>query len=168
MKSIKYRKATAADALIDLWWGVQSAHRAYDARFYDDIGEKRSKASWRRHFAELLADKTWRLFVATLSGEPVGLIVAHFGPRSPIFRIKHQAAVETTVVRADCRRRGVFRRLLACVEKAARAEGIETITLDVHHANPAKKAYAKTGFSVHSHSMVKWLMRRRPPTGSRP
>jgi len=159
MANIDYRDATLQDedALVELWWTMQASHHEYDAKWYADKGEEACKASWREHFRSLIQDANAVIVVATSAGVPIGMIVAHFGNRPPIYTVRHSAGISTGVVHPGFRRHGVFRGMLALLEEKARAVGIKVMHLSVHKDNPAKEAYEKTGFATNTQGMMKWL-----------
>jgi len=64
---IEYREALPEDqnALVGLWWSMQTSHHTYKPVWYADKGEESCKASWRGHFRRLLQEKnavvSWQL-----------------------------------------------------------------------------------------------------------
>ena len=156
----RYRDAIASDvdALVDMWWQMQSSHHAYEPDWFEDIGEEACKASWRTHYAELLADERAVVTVATQGACIAGFMVAQICSRPPIFTIQSSIAILSAVVGEDYRRRGVFRGMMAFLEEKARAEGVGVIRLSVHCKNEsAIQAYEKSGFVPEMTSMLKWV-----------
>lgn len=159
-KSVQYRKAVAEDeaALAELWWGMQAEHHEYEPIWYADKGEESCKASWCEHYRGLLQNEQNLVIVAVAAGTPIGMIVAQFISRPPIFTIERMLTVATAVVRSDFRRRGVLKGMLSVLEDRARAEGITVMRLSVHQLNDgAVRAYARSGFVPETTSMIKWL-----------
>ena len=156
---IEYRDALPGDedALVELWWGIQVSHRAYEPMLYADKGEKTCKASWREHFPRLLEDEKSVLVAASRAGNLVGMIVARFTERPPIFTIDRRAQIACAVVHPDFRGQGIFRGMLSFLEKKARHAGIRVMELTVHQSNPAREAYEKVGFVSATTEMVKWM-----------
>ena len=159
MGEIEYREAVRQDedALVDLWWEMQSSHHQYEPKWYADKGEQECKATWRQHLAELLADENAVVVVAVALRTPVGMIVDRFGTRPPIYRTVKSVRIDSTVVRPDFRRQGIFRGMLGFLEARAREAGINAVQLNVEKENPARHAYEKTGFTPRMESMLKWL-----------
>lgn len=159
MSQIEYRPATTHDlgALTELWWLMQSSHDAYCPMFYKNVGAEESKTFCHRYFTDLLEQETCMIHVATSSGTAVGMIVAHFRTRPPVYQVRQQVEVEIAVVLPTHRRRGIFRNLLALVEERAKLAGVGMIEITVDHDNPARLAYEKTRFGLRQYKMVKWL-----------
>jgi GNAT superfamily N-acetyltransferase len=156
---IEYRPASMEDlgALAELWWIMQSSHDAYSPVFYKNVGDEESKSICRRYFSDLLKQEDCMMYVATCSAEPVGLIVAHFRERPPVYDVTQQVEVELSVVLPSYRRRGIFRNLLSLVEERARVAGVDMLEITVDHDNPAKRVYQNAGFCLRQDKMVKWL-----------
>lgn len=159
MHDVQYRTAREADveSLVDLWWTMEAQHDEYDARFYQCRGEATCKRLCADYFRELLSDDNCLFHVAVIEEAVVGMIVAHRKQRPPLYEVGRRIAIENAVVRADHRRKGVFRGLLACIEAVAKTEGIRLITLSVDHDGSARPAYEKAGFRVRQASMIKWI-----------
>jgi len=159
MDRIEYREAVLRDenVLVGLWWKMQESHHDYEPEWFADKGEDECKTSWRERFRSLLQDENSVVIVATSSGTPVGMIVANFSDRPPIFRIRHSVTIATTVVHPNFRRKGLFRGMLQLLEDKARVQGITVLQLSVHKDNPAKHAYEKAGFTTRTQGMIKWL-----------
>jgi GNAT superfamily N-acetyltransferase len=158
MDKIEYRPACDSDlgALTELWWHMQSSHDAYAPRFYKNIGAEKCKDLCYSYFKDLLRKEDSMIYVVTSSSTPVGMIVAHFRTRPPVYDISRVVEVEVAVVDPNYRRRGIFRKLLAVVENKAKLAGVEMVEIMVDHDNPDKPAYEKTGFSLRQDKMVKW------------
>jgi len=157
---IEYRAAVAKDeaALAELWWSMQAEHHEYEPVWYADKGEEWCKASWCQHYRQLLQDERNLVVVAVYAETPVGMIVAQFNSRPPIYTIDRVLTVDSTVVRPDFRRSGVFKGMLSVLEDRARAEGVKVMRLSVHHLNDrAVRAYARSGFVPETTSMIKWI-----------
>jgi GNAT superfamily N-acetyltransferase len=156
---IEVREAVPEDevALVDLWWGMQHAHHAYDARWYADHGEAACKASWAERFRKLIDVEDALILAAVKDGLTVGLLLATHVDRPPIYTTGRMAVIACTAVHPDYYRQGIFRAMLAVLEDRAREAGIEAIRLSVHHDNPAVQAYEQTGFEPETVAMVKWV-----------
>lgn len=158
--TIEYRMATAEDesALAELWWEMQASHHDYEPVWYADKGEEWCKASWREHYRHLLQGKQTVVVVALSGGKPVGMIVAQFSGRPPIYTTERMLAIASTVVHRGFRRRGLFRGMLSVLEEKARATGVRVMKLSVHHLNDsAVQAYGRSGFVPETTGMIKWI-----------
>ena len=156
---IEYRGAVPADeeALSELWWTMQSSHQEYDPNWYADKGEETCVASWRQHFRGLLQDENCIIVVATCIGRPMGMLVARFSHRPPIYVTESVADIHSTVVHPDHRGQGVFRAMLSFLEVKALDAGIRVVKLSVHVRNPNRAAYERTGFVPETVGMIKWI-----------
>ncbi len=159
MEEIKYREAHESDIneLVDLWWLMQESHDSYDSRFYSNLGQKDCKKLSSQYFADLLKKETCMIFVASMSGKIVGLIMAHFQSRPPVYTIKQEVEVELAIVHPEHRENGIFRNLLKLIEQKAKLNGINLISLTVDSDNTAKFAYEATGFGNRQDKMIKWI-----------
>ena len=104
-----------------------------------------------------MQDEKSFVFLAVLSGRPIGMIVASFVQRLPIYRDRDSLAIGDTVVHSEHRRKGIFRELLCHVEEKAKAGGAKMMEIAVDLDNPARLAYENSGFSVRQEKMVKWM-----------
>ncbi len=157
---ISTRRAALADedALAELWWEMQSSQLQYETRWYADIGEEGAKAFWRDHFSKTLNDEKAVIVVAHSHHALIGMIVARESNRPPIYTLsKTTMGIWSAVVKAEWRKRGVFRLMLADIEEVARSRGIGVMKLSVHRENPAFEAYQKVGFKPEQTAMIKWL-----------
>jgi len=159
MSEFECRPARDSDlrALTELWWLMQSSHDPYSPRFYKNVGPDECKALCHRYFEDLMTKQDCMMHVATASETPIGMIVAHFRTRPPVYEVRQQIEVEIAVVHPAYRCSGIFRGLLACVEEKSKLAGVAMIELLVDHENPARLAYEKTGFVLRQDKMVKWL-----------
>jgi len=159
MDQIEYRPATAYDleGLVELWWLMQNSHDPYCPVFYKNVGAEQSKTICHRYFTDLLKQESCMIYVATSYGTVVGMIVAHFRTRPPVYEARQQVEVEIAVVLSSHRRRGIFRNLLALVEERAKLAGVGMVEITVDHDNPAKLAYQEAGFCLRQDKMLKWI-----------
>ena len=158
--TIEYRMAVPEDesALTELWWDMQASHHEYEPVWYADKGEEWCKASWREHYRHLLQGEQNVIVVAVSAGKPVGMIVAQFIGRPPIYTTERMVAIASTVVHRAFRQRGLFKGMLSVLEEAARHAGVRVMKLSVHHLNAsAAQAYGKSGFVLESTGMIKWI-----------
>lgn len=134
MSQIEYRAASAHDLgePVELWWLMQKSHDAYCPVFYNNAGPEESKTICIRYFADLLNQESCMTYVATSSGTLVGMIVAHFRTRPPVYEVRQQVELEIAVVLSSHRRRGIFRNLLALVEERAKLAGVGMLRLVRH------------------------------------
>src|SRR5918997_5921129 len=94
---------------------------AFD-RFFSGLGDR-----------QFLTKPGAQAFVATIDGEPCGLI--SFYPDKDYFTDHPRAYVDNLVVAQESERKGVGRALLAFVERRARDDGYREVVLDVFAAN---------------------------------
>jgi ribosomal protein S18 acetylase RimI-like enzyme len=104
----------------------------------------RDPAALNRFFSELgdgqfLTKPGAQAFVATIDGEPCGLI--SFYPDKDYFTDHPRAYVDNLVVAQESERKGVGRALLAFVERRARDDGYREVVLDVFAANHGAIAF---------------------------
>jgi ribosomal protein S18 acetylase RimI-like enzyme len=160
IENLEYRQAVPQDedALVELWWDMQASHHDYEPNWYADKGEGPCKASWREYYRRLLQDKDAVIIVASSAGNPVGMIVARFTERPPIYTIDRMLSITSTVVHPDFRQKGIFAGMLSLLEKKVREAGIAVMKLSVHHRNEdAQLAYKKSGFIPETIGMIKWI-----------
>lgn len=159
MDEIEYRPACDSDleALTALWWDMQSSHDSYSSRYYRNIGPEKCKDLCHNYFKDLLRKEDCLFYVATSAGTPVGMVLAHFRTRPPVYEVSQNVEVEVAVVNQAYRGKGIFRGLLATVEEKAKLAGVDMVEITVDHDNSARLAYEKTGFFLRQNKMVKWL-----------
>jgi ribosomal protein S18 acetylase RimI-like enzyme len=122
---------------------------------------RRDPAALDRFFSELgpgefLTKPGAQAFVATIDGEPCGLI--SFFPDKDYFTDHPRAYVDNLVVAEDAERKGVGRALLAFVERRARDNGLREVVLDVFAVNRGAIAfYERQGYRPDHIRMAKPL-----------
>jgi ribosomal protein S18 acetylase RimI-like enzyme len=139
----------------DDWPGAQSLlrevddlHAALAPSFFRSA--PRVELEWQR----LLSDPNAVAVVAveqSLAGPLVGMVSARVydTPAEPAMLPRRRAHVETLVVAARCRRRGIGRRLLVAAGDWARARGAVEIVLTAWEGNEAADAfYQRLGYRV--------------------
>jgi ribosomal protein S18 acetylase RimI-like enzyme len=102
-----------------------------------------SAAAWERTLSEISSDTSARshIFVATESGEVVGLVMGTVGPDS-------RGAIDALYVVSGCQGRGVGRRLLSASLDAFRSADVSGVEVVVLAANkPARRFYEALGGS---------------------
>jgi ribosomal protein S18 acetylase RimI-like enzyme len=121
----------------------------------------RDPAALDRFFSELgdghfLSKPGAQAFVATIDGEPCGLI--SFYPDKDYFTDHPRAYVDNLVVAQESERKGVGRALLAFVERRAREHGYREVALDVFTVNRGAIAfYERHGYRPDHIRMTKPL-----------
>ena len=114
-------------------------------RFFDDLAESR-----------LLNEPEMAVFVATLNGEPAGVIAVH--PDADYFTGHPRAYVDILVVGPEAEGQGVGRALLHHVEGWARERGFREVVLDVFAGNEGVTAfYERCGYRPDHVRMAKPL-----------
>jgi GNAT superfamily N-acetyltransferase len=104
----------------------------------------------------LLTEPDAEAFVATIDGEPCGLVSVH--PDKDYFTGHPRAYVDILVVAAEAEGKGVARALMAQVERWARAGGFREVVLDVFAGNQrAIVFYERQGYRPDHIRMAKSL-----------
>jgi diamine N-acetyltransferase len=153
------REATPRDfrAISDLFEEVDSLHREH----LPDLFRRAQGAPREETFINgLIKSPDAGVFVAQMGVEIVGLLVAviHKTPDFPILVPLRYAMVDTIVVTARARGRGIGYALMAHVEAWARERRIDRIELNVFEFNEAALSfYRGMNYSVLSCRMVKRL-----------
>ncbi len=132
-------RAAHAAAVIDLIDGY--------ARTPFGQGRPLSQAVRDRLIGQLRSHPTTRIFLAQTGEAFVGIAACFAGFST--FAARPLLNVHDIYVREDQQGRGIGRRLLEAVERAARAGGCCKITLEVMDANPkACELYQRCGFEL--------------------
>ena len=119
----------------------------------------REPAAFDRAFADLadgklLTEPGAEAFVATIDGEPCGLISLH--PDADYFTGHPRAFVDVLVVAGEAEGRGVGRALLAHAERWAREHRCREVVMDVFADNAAALAfYGRCGYRADHIRMAK-------------
>ena len=114
----------------------------------------------REYMLELLADKSYGVFVADAGGEILGFVQVAIRdtPPIPILVPRRIAAVENLAVRSTSRRMGIGRALMHRVEHWAEELGATEIELNVYDFNQsALSFYRSLGYVTTSRKMEKRL-----------
>ncbi len=137
------------------WLAVQSLLRELDELHAELVPEyfrpaTRTEPEWRR----LLGDSTALVLVALDAGEgtsPVGFLSLRIydTPADPTMVPRRRGHLETLIVNARQRRRGIGRRLLATATDWARARGATEMVLTTWVGNAEADAfYERLGYRV--------------------
>ena len=114
-------------------------------RFFSGLGD-----------SQFLTKPGAEAFVATIEGEPCGLI--SFYPDKDYFTNHPRAYVDNLVVAEEAERKGVGRALLTFVERRARDDGFREVVLDVFAVNRGAIAfYERQGYQPDHIRMAKPL-----------
>jgi GNAT superfamily N-acetyltransferase len=114
-------------------------------RYFDDLAESR-----------LLNDPETAAFIATVIGEPAGIIVVH--PDVDYFTGHPRVYVDVLVVAPEAEGKGIGRALLHHVEAWARERGFREVVLDVFAVNEGATAfYERCGYRPDHIRMAKPL-----------
>jgi GNAT superfamily N-acetyltransferase len=117
---------------------------AFD-RFFDDLAT-----------GKLLTEPAAEAFVATIDGEPCGLISLH--PDADYFTGHPRAFVDVLVVAGEAESRGVGRALLRHAERWARGHQCREVVMDVFAGNDSAIAfYERCGYRPDHIRMAKPL-----------
>lgn len=146
-----------ADRLAELWVALAADQRAYGSYLLPEANRETIRESVARHVI------TGGLFVARDEGDDgtdgaggiVGFVM--FGPETGAYEQDVQkGVVQNIYVDPERRGEGIGGRLLAAAEDAMRADGAETIVLDVMARNERARAfYRRHGYHDHRVTMAK-------------
>ncbi len=155
--TLTLRAATAEDrdAYFALFAEVQALHvAARPDLFRPALNDERFAA----HFADALAQPHKQIVIAWLGDEAVGAI--HWESTrldaSDLYLIDRPILwIETLVVRAGLRRKGIARALVDLARKVAAEQGIEDIALEVWAFNEdAARCFEALGLTAHARTML--------------
>ena len=153
------RPARASDhaALVEQYLGL-NLHEdpiTHD-RVTDRAGAEESLAA-----AEAWVRKTnGVVLVAEVNGRVVGHLFLTFEESPPFVRreLRAYAYIAELFVRAEARRLGVARALLAAAERIARERGVSRILVSALAGNiPAETTYERAGFAAYATELIKKL-----------
>jgi len=153
------RPARASDhaALVEQYLGL-NLHEdpiTHD-RVTDRAGAEESLAA-----AEAWVRKTnGVVLVAEVNGRVVGHLFLTFEEAPPFVRreLRAYAYIAELFVRAEARRLGVARALLAAAERIARERGVSRILVSALAGNiPAETTYERAGFAAYATELIKKL-----------
>jgi ribosomal protein S18 acetylase RimI-like enzyme len=158
-EAVEYRRATEGDldGIFELWWEMQSSHIPYDRVWYGPRSKSACRPVWFDHVRNKLSDENSLIFIATVDGRPVGMVVGFVTDRPPVVASFKVLAIENAVVAEKFRQRGILRRLMATITAEARSRAVKAIKLSVHTANPARHAYERLGFACQELTMMKYI-----------
>ena len=155
--TLNLRAATAADrdAYFALFAEVQALHVAARPELFRPAVNDEAFAA---HFADAVALPHKQIVLAWLGEEAVGAI--HWETTrldaSDLYLIDRPILwIESLVVRADLRRRGIARALVGLARRAAAEQGIEDIALEVWAFNEAAaRSFEALGLTAHASTML--------------
>jgi ribosomal protein S18 acetylase RimI-like enzyme len=153
------RRATLADydGMVWAFADIDRQHAAAQPAIFRWSGQP---ARSRDHLAALIAREDAAILLAETDGKIVGLaeVVTRTAPDTPLHVPRRVPRVETLVVRANQRRRGIGRALMAEVEAWARQLGFAEIELGVWEFNQSAIAfYEQLGYTTRSRLLAKPL-----------
>jgi ribosomal protein S18 acetylase RimI-like enzyme len=142
MKSerVNIRRATVDDvpAVALLWQEMADLHAALDRRFCPAID---GADYWAEALAGWLEDETRCAFVADAGGRLVGYIVGWLRQSPPVFQADVYGFVSDVCVTANCRQRGIGRRLFEALNAWFRQQEASHVELNVAANNPVSQAF---------------------------
>jgi ribosomal protein S18 acetylase RimI-like enzyme len=157
---VRVRAAAAADgpAARGLLRENDELHAALAPGYFRAAGRDESEGAWRR----LLDEPNGAVLVAATGagGAVVGLVIVRVydTPPDPTMVPRRRAHVDTLVVAAAERRRGVGRRLMDEAGVWARARGAEELVLTTWAGNEAAEAfYRRLGYAPRSTAWTRAL-----------
>jgi ribosomal protein S18 acetylase RimI-like enzyme len=140
-KAVKIRRATVKDvpAVVPLWQEMMDFHAALDAWRFRPAEDGASY--WAEAVAGWLKDENCCAFVADAGDRLVGYIIGWVRQPVPIFQPGVYGLVSDMCVAADCRRRGIGRRLFEALKAWFRERGASHVSLRVAVTNPVSQAF---------------------------
>jgi len=155
--SIREAAMNDYQALCKIFDEVDALHRnALPEIYRQPDGPARS----REYIHGLIEDEATALLVAEREGRLVGVVKVSVTetPDIPVYVLRTYAAIDTLVVKKECRRSGIGRSLLEAAEQWARERGAATAELTVMEFNePAIAFYQRFGYKPASRKMRKPL-----------
>jgi GNAT superfamily N-acetyltransferase len=145
-------------------------YEAADARLLERVAHRlhpgqtvspREPNAFGQYFTDLsrgrlLKEPGAAAFVATIDGEPRGVIAVH--PDADAFTGHARLYIDILVVAPDAEGQGIGRRLLQCAEDFARQGGFREVVLDVFASNEDAAAfYERCGYRPDHVRMAKPL-----------
>lgn len=149
----RIREAGRTDgrAVAALWREMMTFHAALDPRFQFTTNADRE---FEDHFRNTLRSRDARILVAEANDEVVGYILAELHARRPLYPAGQYGFISDLSVRADWRRQGVGRALVAGLVKWFRSRGVSTIELFAADRSPDSQAFWQSmGFTDFLHLM---------------
>ncbi|WP_055530180.1 GNAT family N-acetyltransferase [Streptomyces graminilatus] len=141
--------STAIDELAPLW-GELLAHHVASAPHLGDLGEVRSAAeSWQIRRAEYrawLEEPQSKILTVSAGDRLLGYAFVRIVPAAGSWKLgDHVGVLETLVVAAEARGRGLGRRLIEAVDAHCHAHGATTVRISVIEGNDAHAFYTRWG-----------------------
>ena len=158
---VSIRQPTAEDyaTLCDLFDEVDALHRDHLPHMFQ---KPNGPVRERDYYLGLIADENVGLFVAEVSGKPVGFVhaVVRDTPVIPVFVPRRYAVVDSIGVKPEFQGHGIGRMLMGIVHEWAIAKGATSIELNVYEFNETAIAfYQSLGYETLSRRMSKTLNR---------
>jgi len=153
--SLRAARPEDRDAYFALFAEVQALHVAARPDLFRPAANDEAFA---RHFADAVAAPHKQIVLAWLVGEAVGAIhwEATRLDASDLYLIDRPILwIESLIVRAHLRRKGIARALVGLARRAAAEQGIADIALEVWEFNEeAHRAFAALGLEPHARTML--------------
>lgn len=151
--AILARAAGATDGLVR---AAATADSVAIARLLGELGYETSPTAAGHQLERVLDRRDAGVLVYELDREPIALVA--YETFELIYRSRPQCRITALVVRADHRRRGIARELIAAVEAIARMRDCHRIELTTRPARPeALGFYLACGFTERPTRLVKAL-----------
>ena len=151
--TVRRARAEDLEPVLDLWQEMMDYHARLDGRFMPAAD---GRQAFRPTVEAWMADEEWRVLVAVADGQVVGYTIGHVAENPPVLATPRFGYVTDICVSADCRRRGVGRRLFKTLSSWFKRRGLAVAQLNVAAFNPTSQAFWRTmGFSDYLDRM--WL-----------
>lgn len=142
MKSnrVRIQQVTTDDvpAILPLWQEMMDFHASRDLRFRPAAD---GADYWAEAFTGWLEDENCCAFVADAGGRLVGYIVGWLRQPPPVFQPDVYGFVSDICVAADCRQKGIGRRLFEALKDWFREHEASHVELRVAVTNPVSQAF---------------------------
>jgi GNAT superfamily N-acetyltransferase len=160
--------ATAIDELAPLW-GELLAHHVASAPHLGDLGDVRSTAeSWlirRAEYRAWLKEPQSKILTVSAGDQLLGYAFIRIVPAAGSWKLgDHVGVLETLVVSAEARGRGLGRQLIKAVDAHCHAHGVTTLRISVIEGNDAHGFYTRWG----AVGFTRTLLQPLPLSGATP
>lgn len=138
--SISIRTAQQRDleAIGNLWVELMAFHARLDERFSIP---PQGRSSYIRYLHNALRDDNFRVLVADDRGTVLGYVLGYIGQNPPTFPQTRYGFIADLCVTQTIRRHGVGTVLVRAICQWFRAQGMQSIQLNVAHHNPHSQAF---------------------------
>ncbi len=155
----RFAKVEDVPEMVRLWEAMQTAHLAYEPRYYALTDRSLYVANAAKYIAALVADPGAICIVYSFCDQIAGSLVGKIEKKPPVYSDVTVASIDHVAVDERFRRRGVFRALFRMFEAEARVRGADSIECLVDSENQAISAYRAVGMSARQVRMLKHIQK---------